>query len=136
MRQYKESITLNGQYLRDYSTIGYAPKTESDVLPASGPYVMELDERIAPGSTITAEIAAVEAEIIPWNFTPVTGQLAVNRALGKFKYASDDGTKAIDFHYTPSGTIVTPAKMEVLGDSPVASVNGHTGEVELDAECT
>ena len=54
MKQYAESATVGGQYLRSYSSVGYASKEETETLPVLAPYEMELDEGIADGSTITA----------------------------------------------------------------------------------
>lgn len=83
---------------------------------------MELDEKIQPGSVVSAEINSVAAEIIPWSFTPTTGQIAIDRQRGQFKYNSADAGEAIEVTYTPCGTVISAAK---FSDMSAASLVEH-----------
>jgi len=114
MRQHKESATINGQYIRNSSSAGYAPKTEIGVIPDSTPYILELDEKIASGSTITATIDGSPAEVIPYTVTPNAGQVAIDRTRGYCKYNLADAGKDTTVAFVPTGTVATAAKLEAM----------------------
>lgn len=111
---------MNGVFVRNDSKTGYAEKTETVTLPVSGPFVMELDEKIQPGSTITATLDAVEAEIRPWSFAASAGAVCIDRERGRVKYFSGDGGAELSVTYTPSGTVVSAAKLESSAGAPTS----------------
>lgn len=114
MNLWKESATVNGQFLRGYSPSGYTAKTEASTVPATSPYQLELEERISPGSTITATIAGVTAEVRPWSYAVQAGELAVDRENGLLRFNAADVGLAVSVTYTPIGTNLSPAKIEAI----------------------
>lgn len=120
MRPYVDSATINGQFFRNGSTTGWPVKTEIETLPELGNGVMELDEVIHPASINSATLNDVPAELVPYSFTPATGEIAVSRALGLIKYnVAADGGKELKFTFTPAGTRVTAGKFADIADGLV-----------------
>lgn len=111
--EYKESVTVNGQFIRNHSTVAYSQVTETGTVPAS--LVMESSERVAPDSVVTATINATSAEVLPWGNAVNAGEVAIDRERGLWRFHASDAGKAISVTYDPAGTVVTAAKMEAIG---------------------
>src|SRR5687768_1609514 len=96
---------------------------------------MELEEVIQPGSTITATIGGVAAEIRAYSFAASAGAICVDRERGLVKYFADDGGAELSVTYTPAGTVVSAAKFEEVADGLIGPagegvpVGGTAGQV-------
>lgn len=124
LNQYRESTTINGNFIRNYQPAGYAPTSESGLIPSSAPYVLELSEKIAPNSLLSATIDGIEAAVLPWSYNPGIGKVCIDRDRGLAKFNSLDAAKLFELGYVPAGSNLTVAKFQALLPGP----QGYQGE--------
>lgn len=115
--EHKESATINGQFIRNESTVGYAPVTETGIVPAG--LVLETSEAIAPDAIVTATIDGAPAEIVPWGYSLQAGEIAVDRPRGLLRFATDDVGGTVSVTYSGVGTVLTAAKIATVGGGAV-----------------
>lgn len=116
MRDYVESYTApDGTVFRNSKPDGYAPKLETGTVPAG--LIVELDESIAPNSTLTITVNGAPVIVKPWEFAPAAGEVSIHKAWGLIKMHSSAVGQAISVTYIPGGTVLLAGKLSSLIDA-------------------